>query len=333
MERIAFVFGSHFLYWSSVIITLAAAGAICLFLSLYVKKSDNILAAFTVVPLAMALSLVAARLLHWYCYAETYHSFLSAMTDYSTGGFALLGVFAGCAAAALVTRCVRLHRNLPQMLDCMCLSGCAGIAVGRLASLYNASDRGQIIESVRSMPWVYPVVNSVSGITEYRLATFLLQAMLVGILFLALAAYFFLGKQPKRKDGDIALLFLLCYGAAEVLLDSTRYDSMYFRSNGFVSIIQVMSTVALVLTIALFSVRLVKGRGFRGWYAAVWVVILALMGCAGYMEYYVQRHGNEALFAYTVMGCCLCGIVILALTLYILSRTPVQRTNPRYLKQ
>lgn len=333
MERIAFVFGSSFVYWSSVVITLAAAGAICLFLALYLKKSENTLAASAVVPLSAILSLIAARMLHWYCFAESYESFLAAMTHFRSGGFALLGVFAGCVAAAAITRGMKLHRNLPQMLDCMCLSGCAGIAVGRLASFFNASDRGQIVEFLRSMPWVYPVVNSVSGITEYRLATFLLQAMVAGALFLGLTVYLFLGKAEKRKDGDITLLFLLCYSAAEVILDSTRYDSMYFRSNGFVSIIQVISTVALVLTIALFSLRLVKARGFRGWYIALWVGILALMGCAGYMEYYVQRHGNEAVFAYSIMGSCLCGIVLLALALFLLAGKPSQRTKPRYLKQ
>ena len=33
------------------------------------------------------------------------------------------------------------------------------------------------------------------------------------------------------KDGDTFLLFLLMYGASQVVLDSTRYDSLHFRSN------------------------------------------------------------------------------------------------------
>ena len=33
------------------------------------------------------------------------------------------------------------------------------------------------------------------------------------------------------------------------------------------------------------------------------------------MEYHVQRHGNEALFAYSVMGSCLTGVVILTLVI------------------
>ena len=37
------------------------------------------------------------------------------------------------------------------------------------------------------------------------------------------------------------------------------------------------------------------------------------MGGAGYMDYYVQRHGDQAAFAYTNMGACLAVMVLIAL--------------------
>lgn len=313
MERIAFILGEHFIYWSSVILTLAAAAAICVFLALYLGKCGNILAGFAAVPLALAFSLFASRFVHWYCYTGSYESFASAMTCYSSGGYALLGTFAGCFLGAALTRVLRLHKNLPEMLDCMSLAGSAGIAVGRLASLYNSSDRGQIVKTIRSMPWVYPVTNVVSGVTEYRLATFLLQAITAGAIFFALTAFYLAGKHRHRKDGDTALLFLLCYGASQVVLDSTRYDSMYFRSNGFVSIVQVLGALALVSVVIVFSVRLVKARGFQLRYIALWTVMAAAIGGAGYMEYHVQRHGDQAVFAYSVMSSCLVILIILTL--------------------
>lgn len=315
MEKIAFIAGGQLIYWSSVILTLAAAAAVCVFLALYLGKSGNLIAGFAVVPVAMLLSVLASRFVHWYSHAESYESFRCAMTDYSTGSFALVGVFIGCLLAAVLIRLLRLHKNLPQMLDCMCLAGSIGIAVGRLASLFNSSDRGQIVESVRSMPWVYPVTNAVSGATEYRLATFLLQAMVAAALFLALTLFYLTGKRRNLKDGDTCLLFLLCYGTSQVVLDSTRYDSIYFRSNGFVSIVQVLGALFLVIAIVVFSVRLVKARGFKAWYIALWTASIALIGGAGYMEYHVQRHGNQAVFAYSVMSLCLCAVVILTLVI------------------
>lgn len=315
MERIAFIAGQQLIGWSSVILTLAAAATACLFLALYLNRADNMLAAFTAVPLAMVLSLFLSRLIHWYCYSESYESFLQAVTDYSTGGYALVGAFAGCLLTALLLRLTRVSDNLPEMVDCMCLAGAAGIAVGRLASLFNASDRGQMVESIRSMPWVYPVTNITSGAVEYRLATFLIQAMVAGILFLILTAFYLTGKKRGLRDGDTALIFLLLYGASQIVLDSTRYDSMYFRSNGFVSVVQVMSLVAMMAAIGVFSVRMVKAQGFRKWYPALWAGILALIGCAGYMEYHVQRHGNEAVFAYSVMSVCLLLAAVLTLVI------------------
>lgn len=322
MDRIAFIDGEIFVYWNSIILTLAAATAICFFLAFYLGKRGNAVAGFAAVPLSLVLSIVAARFFHWYCRADSYDGFLAAMTDYTAGGYALMGVFLGCLLAAVVLRVLFLHRNLPEMLDCMCLAGAAGIAVGRLASFFNSSDRGQIVESIRSLPWVYPVTNVVSGGMEYRLATFMIQAMVALVLFLGLTIFYVSGnKRGKLNDGDTCLIFLLCYGASQVVLDSTRYDSLFFRSNGFVSIVQVLGALALALVIVLFSVRMVKARGFRILYLLLWIPIAAAIGGAGYMEYYVQRHGNEAVFAYCVMSACLMAVVLLTLLIRVLAVT------------
>lgn len=320
MDKIAFISGGTILYWNSIILTLAAATAVFFFLAFYIGKGGNAVAAFTAVPLSLVLSLVAARFFHWYCRFDSYDSFLSAMTDYSSGGYALMGCFLGCFLAACLLRFMRLDRSLPEMLDCMCIAGCAGIAVGRLASFFNSTDRGQIVESVKTLPFVYPVTNAVSGALEYRLATFVIQAMVAAVLFVVLGIFYIRGnKQGKLHDGDTCLIFLLIYGASQVVLDSTRYDSLFFRSNGFVSVVQVLGALGLGLAIAVFSHRMVKARGFRFWQVLLWVVIAAGIGCAGFMEYYVQRRGNEAVFAYSVMSGCLLAVIFLTLLIRALA--------------
>lgn len=322
MEKIAFISGETIYYWSSIVLTLATLTAICFFWSLYLGKGGNGVAAFSVVPLAIVLSLLLGRLVHWYCRTSSYDSFTSAMKPFSPGGYALLGVFAGCALAAVIVRLVHFDRNLPQMLDCMAVAGCAGIAVGRLACFFNSADRGQIIASTQSLPWVYPVTNAVSGATEYRLATFILQAMAALVLFLILLSFYLPKKQ--RKDGDTALIFLLFYGASQIVLDSTRYDKLFFRSNGFVSVVQVLGALGLLLVIVVFSLRMVKTRGFRFWNVLVWLGIAACIGGAGFMEYYVQRHGDLAAFSYSIMSACLLAAAGLVLLLHRLAQ-PVRR--------
>lgn len=314
MDRIAFIVGDTFIYWSSIILTLAAGVAICTFLALHRGRGT---AAAVLIPVALVLSVIFGRLAHWYFRPDSYESFLQAMTDYTSGGYALIGVFLACLLAALLVRLLGLEDDLPRLLDEMSLAGCAGIAVGRLACFFSTADRGQILETIHSLPLAYPVNNVVTGAAEYRLATFLIQAVVTAAIFGGLLAFFLLG---RRKSGDVAALFLLFYGMSQAVLDSTRYDSLYMRSNGFISVVQLSGAVALVGVSVMFSVRMVKARGFRPWYAALWAAILALLGGAGYMEYFVQRHGDRALFSYCVMSLCLGAIAALALTTYLLSR-------------
>jgi len=314
VDRIAYIVGDSFVYWTSMIYAFSAAAAICLFLAFYLYKSGNAAAGFAAVPLSIVLGVVLARFVHWYSRADSYDGFLQAMTEYTYGGYALIGVFAGCILAACLLRLLRFHRNLPMMLDCMCLAGSAGIAVGRLSCFFTAADRGQILEGVRELPWVYPVTNVVSGAVEFRLATFLLQSMAAGVIFLILTAVFLIGHgRRKLKNGDVTLLFLLLYGASQAVLDSTRYDSLFLRSNGFVSIVQILSACAIVFAAVTFSVRMVKQRRFRLWQLLLWLGMAGGLGGAGYMEYYVQRHGIQAAFAYSVMSAALAAVVLLVL--------------------
>ena len=317
MEQIAFINGGTFIYWSSIILTIAVVAAIALFAGLYLWKSKNGMALSLTIPVALLLSVVIGRWIHWYCLTDSYESLNAAMTDYTWGGYALMGAFFGCLLTAVVMRLIHVSRNLPQMLDCMSLAGGVGIAVGRLAAMFNSSDRGQIVAETVGLPFAYPVTNAVSGAAENRLATFMLQSMATGVIVVLIVLGMIISalRKKKMRDGDVTLLFILMYGACQIILDSTRYDSLFMRSNGFVSIVQILGLVAVVIAIVLYSIRMIKARGFKWYLVLFWVLQLAMMGGAGYMEYYVQRHGDQAAFAYSVMAPCLLGIVLVTLVI------------------
>ena len=324
MDAIAIIYGEMFLYWNSIILTLAVAAAVCTFLFLYLREKYNGLSAAFLVPVSMVLSLVLSRGIHWYCMANAYDSLKGALTTFTGGGYALMGVFAGCALAAVVLRLLRIVKNLPFAFDCMALAGGVGIAVGRLACFFTAADRGPVIESLRSLPIVYPVANAVTGVVEWRFATFLIQAIITGIITLVLLVFHLAGqkgKNPKVRDGDTACLWLCAYGASQVVLDSTRYDSLFMRSNGFISIVQILGAAALILTFIFFSVRMVKARKFKWWYVPLWILYAGCAGGAGYMEYWVQRHGDQAVFSYSVMTGCLAVMVLLTCVIRLLAVT------------
>lgn len=315
MEKIAFIVGGTFVYWSSILLSLAVVAAACTFVALHLWKDRSPIATWVAIPVAIVLSAVLGRLVHWYCRADGYPGFGPAMTDYSWGSYALMGVFAACVITALLLRATQLTRNLPVTLDCAALALGVGIAVGRLAFFFNASDRGLIVPNSVGMPWAYPVVNPVSGLVENRLATFLLQGITAGIIVAALLGYMAVMKLAKKKvkDGDICLLFTNFYCCSQILFDSTRYDSLFMRSNGFVSIVQILCAVGLVAAVVVYSVRMIRCTGFKGAYVGLWVGFLAFVGGAGFMEYYVQRHGDLAQFAYGVMASCLVGVTAVLL--------------------
>jgi len=323
MDTIAYIIGETFIYWNSIILVMAVCAAICMFLFLYLREKGNGIAAALFVPLAVIASIFASRAIHWYCRADAYESLNAALTTFTGGGYALMGVFAACGLTALVLRLLRIVKNLPFAFDCMTLAGGVGIAVGRLACLFNTQDRGPVIDSIRSLPLVYPVTNAVTGVVEWRFATFMIQAIVTGLITLTLLVFYLAGqrKTGKLRDGDTACLWLCAYGASQVVLDSTRYDSLFMRSNGFISIVQILGAVALAGTIIYFSVRLVKARGFKWWYIPLWLVYAGCVGGAGYMEYWVQRHGDQAVFSYSVMTGCLLGLIVITCLVRLLAVT------------
>ena len=322
MERIAFISGDTFIYWSPIIMALAAAAAVGFYCAVYVAKDRKPVAAALSACLSILFSIPLSRLIHWYCRTPSYESLQAAMTDYSQGGYALSGVFFGCLLAAGITRLLCISRNLPKMLDSMAIGGGIGIALGRLASLFNTADRGMILPDEIGFPYAYPVINAVSGAAENRLATFMIQSILVGAIVLLLLGYMLVNALRKKKiaDGDIFLIFLLAYGAVQAICDSTRSDSLFLRSNGFVSIVQILGLGGLLIPVILFSVRMVIRRKFKLWQIPLWLAIAGLLGLAGYMEYFVQRNGHKAVFAYSTMGTSLFIVILLGLLVRWLGR-------------
>lgn len=317
MNPIAFLYGETTIYWSSVVIALAVLTGIVFFWAASVRSSGSATGAAIACPMAIVLSMLLGRLAHWYFLPDRYESLKAAMTDFSGTGYALFGAFAGCFLTAAFLRLLKAVKSFPGTLDCMSIGGCAAIALGRLSCFFNSEDRGDILSGVTQLPWVSPVVNTVSGLPEYRFATFLFQSILAGCLFCGLFLLFWTGQTTKKHpNGDITLLFLLFYSASQIVLDSTRYDSLRLRSNGFISVVQILCALTVVFVLGFFSLRVRKKTGWKVWQIFLW--LLAASGLAGacYMEYYVQRHGDQAGFAYLVMSGCLGMVVLLGVFLW-----------------
>ncbi|MBR4057410.1 MAG: prolipoprotein diacylglyceryl transferase [Oscillospiraceae bacterium] len=321
MDQVAFFTENGWIYWRPILLVLGALAAALMTLALCILRKRRIAALLLALPLAVVLSLFFARIIHWYCRYESYESLRAALQTLEGGGYSLIGAFLGVPLALGIARLCKLEDNLPALLDCAAPGAALGIAIGRLGDLFTYADRGKMFvtnPALQRLPYATTVVNATSGATEWRFATFFMQSLVGAVLFVLLMVMFLL-RSKRRRDGDVALIFLTLYSISQVVLDSTRYDALFLRSNGFVSLEQILCAVVLVGAVILLSVRSIRNDGFRVFHIVMWVAALAGLGGAGYMEYYVQRHGDAYMLAYKLMTAALL-LCLLAILLLLLVR-------------
>ena len=311
MTPIAVSVGNLTIYYSSIVIALGVAACFLLTYSLYGSDGGRPAALAVYVPLAVVFSVLLSRVLHWYCHTEQYESFLQAVTNYRTGDFVLSGALIGTALSALAVRGLRLTKSAGTLLDATAPGAVLAIACIRLSSLFNSSCLSKI--SIRNpdfqkLPFAYPFTDA-AGNEEYRFATFFVEFLILLVLF-ADVLRFWLNRRavPAKRGsnrGSVAVMFLVRYCAIEMIADSTRFDSSFARSNGFVSMVQMFCAVCLLVALLFYSIRSVRSEGLRPAHWVFWLCFLAGLAVTGLSEYLVQRHGNWYLSCYAAMvwGC------------------------------
>ena len=327
-EAIAVYAGNTIIYWSAIIICLGVLAWFCLSYAVYVPGGGRASAMWFTLPVACVLSVFFSRFLHWYCHAEQYESLKTAMTDYATGSYCLPGVLLGVVLAAGLSRLLRFAKNTGELLDALAPGAALGFAFIRLSSLFNSSCRGKMVitdPAYQRLP-LGSGVSSASGTVEYYFAAFFIHFLLLLLLTALLLSFHYRRDRRPVKSGSVyghtALLFLLLYSATEVVLDSTRYDSSFFRSNGFVSMVQIVSALCMLGVLVYYSVHSIRANRLRFYHWLLWLLFLAAAGCAGYLEYLVQRHGEWYLKCYSAMSG---SVLLMALAAYLLYLTVCQR--------
>ena len=308
MGKVAFLTDGQFVYWRSIVWAAAALAAMLMAVALRLWQKKPLPPLLISFPIALVLSVYCARIIHWYCRFQSYESFTAALTNLGGGGYSLIGVFFGTLLALLLVRLLQLTKDLPSLLDAVSPAAAFGIAIGRWAELFTTSDRGKMIlqsESLHRLPFTAAVTNT-AGLSEERFATFAFQSIWALAVFVVVLLVFLIpGRRVELKkswrNGNVFCLFILLYCMGQILLDSTRYDALFLRSNGFVSLVQIVCAVALAAVTVLYSVRSIKTHGYHWYHGVLWGVAVLGLGIAGVMEWFVQRHGDEFVVSYGLM--------------------------------
>lgn len=332
MNSIAVYIGNYEIYWSSVIITLGMIGCLSLTLALYKPRNESTAAVWVFFPIAFLFSFVFSRVLHYYFNAESYKSFLSAMTDYSTGSFILPGMLLGVWLAASIVRRLGLVSSTARLLDFLTPGMLLLTGFIRLSALFNDSCRSKIIINIglfQRLPFAVGSTDA-AGNTTFRLATFFIEFIALMILTVLSLSFFMKNRNlrmqpPCPRAGNVMRIFLTAYGALEIIMDSTRYDSplMHFRLlsslnqwSAFISLAQVFAAVAAVAVLVFYSRMSIKASGFSWKHPLLWIMFLASLFGIGYLgEYRVQRYGTQKYFeCYGIMAFS-CAVMFLSILL------------------
>ncbi len=310
MNNAMLVIGGLELYRSALVIALGAAACFALTAALYPRGGLG--AALGLFACAdIVLTVLICRFLHFYCHSEQYVSFWRAMTDYSVGGYVLVGAIPAALAAAWITKAAGLTQNPSRLLDCFAPGAVLAAALIRLSALYNSTCRGKIaVKSplLRRLPIASPVLSS-SGAEDWRFATFFVEFLALCAVFILVLRFFLRRRRApmkagQKRDGNVALYALLLASAVELLCDSTRYDSSFMPINGFVSLTQIVCGVCLLVPLVVWSIRSIRADGRSAFHWAVWIGWFLALAGAGVCEYLVQRHGDWYLGCYAAMAVC-----------------------------
>lgn len=324
MNPIAIYSGELVIYWSSIIITLGLIACTCISLALCPVNKESRAGMLLLIALTVIFSVPMCRAVHWYAHIEQYPSFVAAMTDYSSGSYVLSAALLGAFIAALAVKALGLCRSAAKLLDAFAPGAALAVAFIRLSSLFNNACRSKIIfttPALQQLPLASGITTS-TGAVEYRFATFFVHFIIMLLICYMLLAFF--GKRrnaPKkhgRAAGDTARMFLLYYSASEVVMDSTRYDSSFLHSNGFVSIVQIAAGVCIIALLVYYSVHSIKANGLRFYHFLGWLGFIAVVGGVGATEYLVQRHGNWYMYCYPAMSFC---CIMMAFVVYLFYST------------
>ena len=327
MENVAIFIGNTQIRWSTLIVICAVFVWFSVSYSLHVSHGGKRYVMFVCLPYMVFFSMLFGRAVHWYSHSELYKSAEDAFYSLWTGNFSYGSYdMPGFLAAALLTAvlCGRLigSGGTRRLLDAFSPGLALGLGLIYLSDRFGNAARSKMVfplSEQTSLP-IFVAEDGNSG--TYRLAVYFVLFAGLFIIFL-LTSVFYLRRNPDyliigSYKGATFILFALLLSALEVVCDSMRYDSSYFRSNGFVSIIQVISALCFLAVVIFYSIRSVKGNGFRFYHPIIWVFFIAGFGGAIYMEYLVQRHTDWYVKCYVIMSIC---CVVMALCGYILHLT------------
>jgi phosphatidylglycerol:prolipoprotein diacylglycerol transferase len=183
----------------------------------------------------MVGGLIGARLYYVAFSWDQYKDNLMEIFNTRNGGLAIYGGIIGALAFGLLVCKLRKVKILP-MLDITALGFLLGQGIGRWGNFINGEAFGSETDSVFGM--------TIAGIADSPVhPCFLYESLWCLLGFLLLHFY-----SKKRKfDGEVALFYLIWYGAERAVVEGLRQDSLYLGNLRVSQVLSVMLVIAALI--------------------------------------------------------------------------------------
>ena len=207
------------------------------------------------------------------------------------GGYSMMGALIGACIGAIAAAKI-MKRPPAALLDLMAPAFLLFVACERLGE-------GCIDDFGISRPLVGDLfkgsILAIEGEYDWVLATYLIEAIVA--LALALALLRDVNKK-ERRAGNTFLLFLLLFGASQVILESLRFDQHMHLS--FVGLQQVIAMLLLAAGVIVLAVRRMKDK--RGVAIAALVLLPVAAGIGVGLEFAIDRTTVNRFLLYAVFN-------------------------------
>lgn len=274
------------------------------FLTLAKKEHLTADTAWHAVLLALPLGLLGARV--FYCLAryKVYNEIgLENVWTLWNGGYALWGAVGGAALAGVIAAKWG-RRPVSRVLDAMAPAGALVISLMRFAEYFSGEGIGPAVAVPAFQRFPFAMYDDWYG--EWYWAVFMLEGLAALTIFLVLL-------RCRRPAGDRARLFLICYSACQMILESLRRDS--FLRWLFVRVSQLTAILVIAGLMIAAVVKWARNkhnpRITRGKMLLCWAAVLLGAGVIVAMEFAVDGKILAAWpnwLDYLVIALCCCGI-------------------------
>lgn len=253
-QIICTVFGVH-IYFYGVILALAIL--VGTFVSDYIGAKYLNLKKETIIDLSPYLvffGIIGARLYYCLLNYDFYLKFPTEILAIRHGGISIHGAIIG-GFIGLIIYAKRHKISIPKLADASVIGLVLAQAIGRWGNFFNSEAFG----IPTNLPWKLYIAPQYRPIpfteNEYFHPTFLYESILDLIIF---AVLFQLTKQGAKKDGNIALYYLLMYSIGRIFVEHLRIDSVCYILGYPVAMVISAGIIVLVSIILILNNRTKK---------------------------------------------------------------------------